>query len=330
MRDPKTEKYLSDGGYHWVFQEKLPLEQIDLAEARTNPARLHHRLDEDRVTTYGVAMLDGADFPGIVVFDDNPKKHLVTGLHRIGGAREAAIPVLDAYLVAEPDDYRRYLLTLSINSIEGRAPSMRESLNLAFEALRKFPEAKVDDVAKAFYLKPETLRLYQNQIRAEERAVRLGIGESFCLLPAVLKLELDRIQSDVSFARAANALVATKGKGEAARTLAKDVKAARTEEAAQGIVEQYLADFESEQERNRARFGKTPTAIPTRFISRVKGIIREQDLSKLALAGIPAARLGEAISVVEQGIDMLTRVRKLLLDRQQQLAHFQPNSTRAA
>jgi hypothetical protein len=332
VRDLKTEAYLTEGGYKFSFETQIDINRIDLVEAKENPARMNRALDFERVNAYGVSMLEHtstAHFPAIVVFADKPKLHLVTGLHRLTAAKDASCTRIDAYIVSEPDEYRRDLLTRSINTIEGLAPSQKENLNSAFAFLREHTGAKLKDVAVAFGLKEDAIKLYQWQIAAEERAVRLGVGTQLCSMAASSRILLGRIQSDISFARTVEAASQIRGKASAIETLVKDVRAARTEEAAAGVLQRFTDELKAETERAKARFGRSPSSLSTRFLGRVKSVIREQDLQKLALSGIPADRMGESISLVEQGIEFLGRILKYLTNRRTEMERRGWSMTRA-
>jgi hypothetical protein len=315
MQDPKTEQYLSAGRYAFVFAKDVPIRDIDMGEAKANPARLQRRIDDDRVNAYGIAMLDGADFPAIVLFDDEPKKHLVTGLHRLTAAQDAHKTVFDAYLVRETDEYRRQLLMRSINTIEGKAPDVQEQLNHACEILRQFPGSLVKDIAAAFNMKPDAIVQYQHKVAAEHRAIRLMVGDEFSGLPSFTKIEIGRVASDVTFPILVRAIAGTKARGNVATDLIKSVRGVRSEEAANKIIERHVREFREEQERARARYGKTPTAASTRFLGRVKVLTKETNLSKLALNGIFAEKLPDAIHSIEQARELLERVHQALVSR---------------
>lgn len=60
------------------MQQDIPLDRIDT----TGGTQMRCRIDDDTVADYRAAMLDGADFPPVVVFAEGKKYWLADGFHR--------------------------------------------------------------------------------------------------------------------------------------------------------------------------------------------------------------------------------------------------------
>lgn len=325
MKDPKTESYLKMNGYGFVFHKSLALSSIDMKEAEENPARLMRRLDEDRAISYGMAMEEGADFPGIVVLDigDGLPKRLITGMHRCKAADTVGLKNLDAYIVREADPYRIELLLRTINNIEGKAPDLKEKLSHIAEMRRQFPHATLEELAKRFQVHVATVRNYVKEIEAERRANELGLGTAFSTqrFPQKLKVALHAIQNDNTFRAAVN-LIANHPdlRGSAAISLAKELKEITTEKRALKIVEDRDRELTSEEEDKKARKSKSPTGTATQFVSRVRSVLRfyPGTVDKLYLAGLPTAQIQREKRLMDEVIGILSDVRDAMAQMEQE------------
>src|SRR6516162_2138199 len=205
MKDSKTEYFLTSNGYAWQFHQDLPLNQLNMKEAETNPARLGAALDEEYALSIGLAVQDGADLPAIVVLDDGSQLYLIiTGRHRVCGVLIFCKPArmtLDAYVVREVDPYRVQLLIRTINTIEGHAPSTQERLTHIAEMRRMFPHASAKELAAQFRVALPTANEYLRVIAMERRAEDLGVGHivKSRAFPLRLKAQLQGIQSENVF-----------------------------------------------------------------------------------------------------------------------------------
>ena len=59
-------------------QQDIPIDRIDT----TGGTQMRCRIDDDTVADYRAAMIDGADFPAVVVFAEGKKYWLADGFHR--------------------------------------------------------------------------------------------------------------------------------------------------------------------------------------------------------------------------------------------------------
>ena len=60
------------------MQQDIPIDRIDT----TGGTQMRCRIDDDTVADYRAAMIDGADFPAVVVFAEGKKYWLADGFHR--------------------------------------------------------------------------------------------------------------------------------------------------------------------------------------------------------------------------------------------------------
>jgi hypothetical protein len=154
MKDPKTEQFLTHGAWKWQYQRHILFADIDRAASKENPSRLLARIDEERVQTYGLAMEEGVEFPAIVVLALDPAvssyRYLIaTGVHRIEAADLAGLKEFDAYVVAEPDQYRAELLIRRLNTIEGHGVSIRDRVLQILHLHETYPDQSLKGPADA-------------------------------------------------------------------------------------------------------------------------------------------------------------------------------------
>jgi len=323
MRDAKTENYLERGGYAWRFVENYQLSRINLAAEAANPARLGRRREDDRIIKMATAMTDGVPFPAIVVFanEDAPHDSLVTGLHRVTAADLASIEVLDAYVVVEHDVYRRALLPRSINVIEGKASTLAEDLAQIAELIRLFPNASQADLAAAFGVKQPLISDHLKLIEQEERANRLGVGDVWARITQQgIRMRLGRINNDVVFAMAANAVEQMRLTGRAADDLIDNVRKARTEQSATKIVQDALASYVEAQERAKAKYGKRPkqNACQRWFyaLGRLWRVMPVWDVRKLHLDALDASAVSMNILKLKE---VRAQIDDVLADQERRL-----------
>lgn len=327
MRDPKTENFLAARGFAFEFVPDMPIAEIDCQEADANPARLRTKLEQDRAISYGIAMEEGADFPAIVSLDvaDGRLKRLITGRHRIAGAGAASRPVLDAYVVRESDPYRVEMLIRTINNIEGRAPGQDEKLLQAGEMKRLFPHVTVAELASWFLLKPSVITDYLKVLDVERRADALGLGSIFKTdrfkKNAKLKIQINQIQSDVTFDRLVRLIAAHPHvRGQAAIDLVRNVRECSTEKRALGLIDKLDREYAELEEELRARRSRSPSGKATTFIGKILGIGRSYPGSpdKLFLAGFPAHRFPDVINGTRAAMDIIGEVLDALVKQHEE------------
>jgi hypothetical protein len=282
MANFETEQHLTKQDYAFRFAKDFLLSQIDMKEAMANPARLGKKLDQERALLYGQDMLDGYIFPAIVVFDhgDDEMFQLVTGVHRIAGADVALIKTLDAFVVREPDPYRRDLLIRTINNIEGDTPDRAERLKQAVETHRLYPEISIPELARRHGIaKEKTLAVHLRAVKAEQRAERLGVAFWFTNSRRGFSLDVriaaNSVLNDVLFKRVVQIIGrhAVDMPAEAAISFIKQIKATTTEAQGLEICDKREVELIKLEELRKKGNGRAPTAASTKMVGLLKGIV---------------------------------------------------------
>ncbi len=328
MRDEKTEQYLSDNGYQFEFTEAFPLEDLDIDAARANRSRLDIAIDLERVESYGNAMKRGTRFPPIVVADiPNHPYQLITGLHRIGGAKHAELAELSAYIVHQPDSMQRDLLELAINSIEGAAPDHRRKLLLATNFIERYAAQKpvLEEVAARFNVKPEQIRSHMRRDKHFRRARQMDVGalfESDAMFTNTLRDHIGSIRDPAVFKECILTIWHTRTKGEAAETLVRTIK--QTPEREQlGVLRAHRAAFEA---GTKNKIVRTPQKVASRYMTEARRLLMflrppyDGDVARLHLAGLDAklpteratlAKVFEMMKTVLEEMDLIIQGAKM-------------------
>jgi hypothetical protein len=310
MRDTKTEQQLDRGGFTWRFVEAFPINKIDLAASKANPARLLRQLDKERCLEMAVAMEAGVDFPAIVLSEEpNNLFILATGMHRLEGADVIKRTTFDAYIVIETDPYRRELLMRSINCIEGRGQTRDENLAHCAELHRLFGRP-VDDLAAAFNLKITAIRDYLRSIKFDEHAEQLGVGDLSRGFPQRMKQDLSTIKIDVLLVDTIRLIKSTKMSGSSAKQLIKEITECRGEKAGLRILEQRRQEALQREESAKAKYGRHGMAIPTKAMKPVRTILAlsakyANDASKLQWGALEEAQLSRDLTALNDLMDIV-------------------------
>jgi ParB-like nuclease domain len=180
MKHPITEQILNRGHWSWDYLPEIEIESdIDWKVSIENPARLDRSIDNPRMMTMAEAMVDGVEFPAIVVLKLDPlgskKKYLIaTGVHRIAAAKYLELKKFDAYVVTEPDTYRAELLIRQLNTIEGQGVRVRERIIQVLHLRKAYPDRSLHSMCKEWHLKDSYVRLIMSEKEGKDRARELG------------------------------------------------------------------------------------------------------------------------------------------------------------
>lgn len=132
MQDPKIEAWLTKQGVSWKLVKGVDLDLFDTARGLKNQARLTKPINEDTVTEYAVAMMDGYEFPDIVSFIAKDGRYVpIDGNHRLRGHAEAKHKKIDTYVVDTDDPVVIDALTRTINVNNGMRPGRAELIQQA-------------------------------------------------------------------------------------------------------------------------------------------------------------------------------------------------------
>lgn len=252
-RDPRLEALLERHHVEWTFDPAYPLADIDITRSLKNQARADSEpLLEETVELYTHHYREGVTFPGLLLRRTSPrarKTYALGGNHRTTAALAAGHTTHPAYIVVCTDEAATSLM-YEDNMANGAQLPKRQRLAIAaylcgigYTQDRAAREMGVTQAEVSNFRK-----LHDTNMRAVDAKVT-----GFEDLPAGLRVELGRIQSDPVFAETARLMVATKMQGTDATRVIKTVKAARSDEQALRFVG---SEFESRREEvQRAHAG---------------------------------------------------------------------------
>lgn len=230
-RRPEIEAWLDERKVTWVFEEALPVADIDRVASLANQARLEP-LDEDVVDRYAADMERGDVFPPIVVRRDRKRLVLIGGNHRVTAAGRAGIRSLPAYVIDAAAEMA-LRLTYEDNRRHGLPPSEEERL---FQAAHLIANGYSQTAAASTVgLSTGKVQRFVSVQRTDERAKRHRI-KGWEALPKSSRWRLGEIRSDPVFAEAAR--LATDGvfTSSSIFELCTRLNAARSEEEAFAVL----------------------------------------------------------------------------------------------
>lgn len=293
MREPKTEGYLARGNWTWVL-ETVPIAKVDLDHAKDNPTRMFRRFDPERVLQYAEQMADGVEFPAVVLMmpsDLGVKPYdVATGLHRLSAAETAKIKTFEAYVVVEPDPYRRELLARSLNSIEGRGSDQREQI-MHIIALHEKHRHPIATLCNEWHVKESSVRHHYRAELSKRRARRVGgsLDNTRLRLSQTLIGQLHAIHSDAVFGDVVNFATHHASSPAAVEQIWQDVRHVRDEAKALAIVQEHIASEKQNRLNARAKFGRTRPGPAHAMIANATRFVRHAQatgINQLALASL--------------------------------------------
>jgi hypothetical protein len=328
MKEPKVENYLKRGQYKFDHKT-IPLADIDMTASKENPARLTTAVDADRVTKYGCEMIDGVEFPAIVVLNqpsDHPFKWIIgTGVHRTCAAIEAGKTTIEAYCVFEPDDYRRDLLFKQLNTLEGIGVSIPEQVRLVIDIHMK-RNIPLKQLAAEWDLRLSQLQNALLDYRARHRGEEHGWDFKKQKVPQKTYLALNRISSNVTYEAAAKCAVFQKLPPSVVEEMVGEVVKTKSEADAAERIHTYRDIAMREAAKSKAVIARLPTARANKMLSDAKAFARSLDdgIEKLFLSSLPD--IPRAIDIVQRVIDRAQDI-KLELEH---IQRSEPGSSKAA
>jgi hypothetical protein len=274
MRDLKTEQFLDHGGWKWQYVETVPFGDIDIEASEANPARITHRIDDERVQSYALAMEAGDEFPAIVlqaldpgVLSGTAFKYLIaTGVHRVEAAKLAGATIFDAYVVTESDKYRQECLQRQLNTIEGHGISIKDRILQVLHLHRTYPDHSLAALSKEWNLPAKTVRQHWYEQQAFNRALRFGYDFRNNKIPQRTVVALNGIHSDVVFERAVHYVVMTGANVAETEELVKELKKIRDENAGLSIIDRYAKEATDRKLQAQAKHGRISSAPATKFM----------------------------------------------------------------
>jgi ParB-like chromosome segregation protein Spo0J len=269
----------------WEYHDKIELAEIDLKTSEDNPARLLSRLDEDRVLSYAVAMLDGVEFPAIVLLrvSERGYKYLIaTGVHRIKAALEAKLTEFDAYIVNEAAAYRSEALIRQANTIEGHGVSIRDRIAQVLLLHERYPAHSLARLAKEWDLNPKAVPRAWTTQTASRRARRLDFNFERLKLPQNIILGLNRLHSDKVFTHAAELIINYGLQSVEAEQLLRALTKERGGEAEElKIIRQHQEEAAARQAHAKARHGRLSPAPASGAFAESAGVVAGRRRARL-------------------------------------------------
>lgn len=264
MRDPRTEAFLDRGQWHWTYEPTVIFDEIDLPYSADNPARLNRKIDDERVLQYAEEMQDGVEFPAIVLVTPSDRGvnpyDVATGMHRLRAsdmAQSNAPKRVDAYVVTEPDRYRREVLTRRLNTIEGRGVDNKEQIIHVIYLHEQF-KLPISTLAKEWHLKESVVRKHLRAEQACKRAREFGFDLNRAKISVTTQGMLhSSIHSDRVFGEVVRFVVMHGPPPTVIDDICRNIRDLRDEAQALAIVHSYIQAEEERQERERAKTART-------------------------------------------------------------------------
>jgi hypothetical protein len=291
MQDPRIEQWLTSEGVKWEYLPVAPIPDIDIESSKRNQARVNTPILEDLVERYTLAYIDGAEFPALIAYRaDSGRLVLLDGNQRLAAAIDAERQAVDCYLCSELDDLRRTALCWTANALNGDAGTPLDRLLQAKAFHLRYPGLPKNEVARRFRIKAEK---FDRELRGDEVSARL---HQFGLDPEAMSASnKDRLhaymQNDVQFREAAKLIQEANLKGGLAAEFWADIRRARTEQDALGVIEAWRERKDIQDLLRQKRFNRPhiPRSRMQQLLDRLEGLRRflerYPDLVALEVAG---------------------------------------------
>lgn len=303
MRSEIVEKWLTDAGATFSFQERFNLSKIDREESFRNQARIGAPIDEDVVLTYAVAMDKGDVFPPIVVYQKNGRYVNIDGNHRYDSARMVNKDHLPAYTVDNPTPALVALLTYNANTKHGKPTSLQERLRQG--TLLVEMGATRADVARNLNVPIRQLNAHIDQVNTDKRFQSLGITRWDSLARGI-RTRLNDIRADRVMKAAANITIRAKLVTEDVNRLVKEINEKRNESEQIKVVTSW-------QERTSGDAAETgggliPIPKPIMYITQVLTRLENLDPATLDNANLSDEYRVKLTGKIMAGADRLRQI----------------------
>lgn len=319
MRDLKTEAFLDRGKWTYTYEGNITFDQIDVKFSEDNPARLHRKIDEDRVLQYAEEMQDGEEFPAIVLLTPSERGifqyDVATGMHRLKAAdcaQRENPKHIDAYIVNEPGRYRRDVLIRMLNVIEGVGVSQPEQIMHILYLHETYKEA-LPKLSKEWHQPIETVRTHFRAEQARHRARKVGYDLSRMKISMATLGKLNSIHSDVVFQDAIHFVVNHAPSAAKIEDLCHGIKDCHDEQKARDLVHGFIAADHERRERERAKIGRTRQVQAQLMISNATRFNRQLDkgIEHLHLDALAAMDTRKCRANME---DLITNAKRILVE----------------
>lgn len=317
MRDTVVEGFLNKWGSSYKYHESIPLASINLTEAAKQNIR-PVGVDEDVVLKYALDMEDGADFPALVLYGakGTDKFEVLTGCHRIEGAKVAGRKGFDAYVLAldkDKDSRTIEVLQRVLNTINGLGYGKEERIQHALRIVHL--GYSITDAARMMGLNKTTLNNRMGAIAARDRARSMNIVLSGDLIRDTALLEIGRIKNPDLFRAVAELAQAARLTSEQVKDLSGDIRNQPTDALALAAMERWrekMADVIKETSGGRFAGPTSPARRALTYLDRLNRTVKAEAFA--ALTG------HERREVVRQLKAHIVRLQKLVAQLQAPLA----------
>lgn len=189
VRDEALERKLAASGVPFHLAT-MSVSELDLQESIKNSGRIGEALNKKVVSEYACSMIDGDQFPAVVVGKNGHAKHLViAGNHRVHGAIEAERKHVLAYVLDTADPAVWSTLARTDNARNGDKPSTQDRCRAAKYLIDRYglthSEAarlnKIDDSTMSLFMRAEAVR--KEVVKANLPASKLLDGQAAALSP---------------------------------------------------------------------------------------------------------------------------------------------------
>ena len=258
MKDQRAETWLTSFKIAFTYRDEVPLDVITVDRKAKENIRMTERLDADLVVRYGIALQNGADFPGVIVFPQTgaPGHYgLISGWHRIEAYRLCERSTIPAYVAAVSDPLLISTLRRSANVLEGKGPSMAEGLEHAIYLIRQ--GYSIADASRLMGVPTKRLndRWLYEEVRG--RLISSGIEIETMSLSASALARLSSVR-DRHLGKIVTLSHEARLPAERIMELGRLVREASSDEAADRIVEQWEDLYREEIQRNRGGQVRAP------------------------------------------------------------------------
>lgn len=300
--DPKAEAILRGRDLTWHVQ-RIPVDEIDFDASTANQGRITEKISDDRVTEYAMAMIDGEVFPRPVLNKMvEGRYYILSGNHRCRGAREAAAPDVEAYVIKTVDALVIDFLPMLFNLSHG----VNVSTEARYEQARRMvAQYKLDRkvVASAYRISYGGFCDFLRGLEAIDRLHRINIDGT--KMPRLVQCKLNTIANSNSFAAVGQLISSAGMETDRAIQLIDAVRSAPNEmEALQEVIR--VRDQLATERRTDRPANTPPVPIRDRLFRQVHALLNSLTKHKTGKAcqittpGDQAAINGKIKQIVER------------------------------
>ena len=279
-----TEKFLEAQGIAFTT-EVISIDKID-------PGSFKRQVRQEEVITdlrdsYALAMLDGDEFPRVIVRRTNGGLfYVLDGIHRTAAAGEIGNPTIDACVVdVDPEEGR--LISLLANRIHGERTTVQEAVHHAIE-LHRNHGMSISRASKLMRVSSSSVGNILRRQEGSKRAADLGV-RAYDYFPNATQDALVTIKQDGPFTECIRAVHAKKLSASDVVVMVRKVRAARSEPESIAIARQ----FEPTKQARKAKASR-PDSPRQRVRSSCTSLSSIDEASfKADLAGLTSDERGE-------------------------------------